>query len=261
MRDTATISTSQLRLERIWVLAKTDFVQRYYGSGLGLIWALLNPLLRIIVYYLAFTYLIYRDASADFILYLFLGLMIWQYFSENTNKGLRLLKAKKYLVQNVEINKVDIYLSSALSTSFSFFLNVVVYFIFAAFFDVQYSIRLLTLLPVFVILYLIVVGVSMLLSCVFLYFKDLQHLWDIILLVGMWSLPIFWDYNIILEEYQILLYGNPLTGLLINTRYAMLYDSPIDWMLMGYDLLYALIIVALGLLALEKFSHKAVETQ
>lgn len=261
MTQTQDISTLRLRLERIWLLAKTDFVQRYYGSGLGLVWALLNPMLRILVYYFAFTYLIFRSAEPDFILYLFLGITFWQYFAENTNKGFRLLKTKKYLIQNVEINKPDIFIASALSTTFSFFLNIIVYLLFSSFFEVSYSLRLLAIFPIFLTLFIIVLGTSMILSCLYLYLKDLQHFWDVALLGGMWALPVIWDYKILLTSYSFILYSNPLCGLLINFRYALLYDQALDWNLMAFNALYALGILGTGLISLRKFSHKSVETQ
>ena len=251
----------RLRLERIWMLAKTEFSQRYYGSGLGLVWALINPLLRITVYYFAFSYLIFRQRNPEFVLYLFLGITLWQYFAENTNKGLRVLKTKKYLLQNIETNKPDLFIATALSTAFSFFLTLSAYLICSMFFDVTYSWRVMAIVPIFLSLFLIVSGTSMVLSCLYLYMKDLQHFWDIVLLAGMWTLPVIWDYKILLTDYQFMIYSIPLTGLLINFRYAFLYDQPIDWGLMAFDFGYALIIFGFGIIALKFFSHKAVESQ
>lgn len=251
----------QPRFERIWILAKTDYIQRYYGSSLGLLWALINPIFRLMVYYFVFAFLIFRNRDPDFILYLFLGITIWGYFSENTNKGLGLLKQKKYLIQNIEMNKVDIFISSALSTSFSFFLNLIIYLGFTLVFDVNYSFNMFFAVLLFVKLYLIVIGVSMILSCIYLYVSDLKHVWDMVILLGFWTVPIFWDYNIALTQYKFLLYFNPITGIIINMRYIMLFNMPIDWMIFAYDLLYTLVILGLGFLFLKHFSHKAVEVQ
>lgn len=253
--------TIQVRIDRIWVLAKTDYIQRYYGSSLGLLWALIQPIFRILVYYFVFAFLIFRNRDPEFILYLFLGVTAWSYFSENTNKGLGLLKQKKYLIQNVEINKVDIFISSALSTSFSFFLNLLVYFGFTAFFDVPYTPHILSVFLLFITLFLIVTGVSMILSCIFLFLDDLKHLWDMIIMLGFWTVPIFWDYNIALEEYKFLLYANPMTGLIINLRYILLFGESLDLFIFLYDFGYALLLFFGGLLSLKHFSYKAVEVQ
>lgn len=257
----ATQNSIKLRFNLIWAIAKTDYVQRYYGSSLGLLWALINPIFRLLVYYVVFAYLIFRNRDPEFILYLFLGITAWTYFSENTNKGLGILKQKKYLIQNIEINKLDLFFSSAISTSFSFFLNVLIYLLFTLFFEVPYTINILGVLLLFLNLFILVIGVSMILATAFLYLNDLKHLWDMVILLGFWTVPIIWDYHIALEEYKILLYASPITGIVINLRYVLLYGESMDWLIFLYDFGYATVLFILGLFSLKHFSHKAVEVQ
>lgn len=249
----------RLRIERIWMLASTEYYQRYYGSTLGVLWALLNPLFRILIYYLAFTFLIFRDRTPDFILYLFLGITIWQYFSENTNKGVNLLKSKKYLVQNVGMKKTDIFIASSLSTSISFFLNIVIYFIIALWFDVHYSWTLLLLPLLFLNLLFLVIGIAMILSTLHLFIRDLKHIWDIALLLGFWTIPIIWDAKYVYDPYTFMLYGNPITGILINIRNILLYDANIDAQVFFLDWLYAICFILIGTWAVNRYSYKLVE--
>lgn len=253
---------SKQRLERIWMLAKTDYFQRYYGSVLGVLWAFLNPFFRVLVYYFAFTYLIYKSKDSQFILYLFSGIAIWTVFSENTSKSLRLLKSKKYLIQNIGIEKLDLFISSALSTVFSFILNIVVYLLFTLLFDVHFSWRLLVFFPLLAFnLYLLAIGVSMILSVIHLYLKDLNHLWDVILFLGFWTVPIIWNYEFVYSEYPFFLYLNPMVGILINFRFILLFDMPIDTSVFFLNYLYAFVIFGMGYWLLKKYSYKAVEMQ
>src|SRR5690606_41797756 len=114
-----------------------------------------------------------------------------------------------------------------------------------------YTLSLHDALPIslFLTLFIIVIGTSMVLSCLFLYLRDLQHLWDLVLLAGMWTIPIFWDYTIVVEKFPALLYGNPLCGVLINLRYILLYGQPVDWQLFFSNIISALALLAIGLLA------------
>jgi ABC-2 type transport system permease protein len=249
----------KLRMERISMLASTEYYQRYYGSRLGVIWAFINPLFRILIYYLAFSYLIFRNRDPQFILYLFLGITVWQYFSENTNKGISLLKGKKYLIQNVGMAKSDIFIASALSTSVSFGLNIVIYFLISFWFDVSYSFNSILVIALFVNLYLIVVGVSMILSTIHLYFSDFKHVWDLALLLGFWTVPIIWDAKYVYTTYPFMLYGNPITGILVNLRNIMLYNSPVDTTVFALDFAYALVFVIIGYSLIKRFSYKVVE--
>lgn len=249
----------KLRLERIGMLASTEYYQRYYGSKLGVIWAFLNPLFRILIYYLAFSYLIFRNRDPQFILYLFLGITIWQYFSENTNKGISLLKGKKYLIQNVGMAKSDIFIASALSTSVSFGLNILIYCLISFWFDVTFSINSLLVIALFTNLLLIVVGVSMIISTIHLYFSDFKHVWDISLLLGFWTVPIIWDSTYVYTTYPFMLYGNPITGILVNLRNVMLYDSSVDLEVFALDFAYGIVFILIGYTLINRFSYKVVE--
>ena len=82
------------RIERIWKMAHMDFIHRYYDSYLGLIWAFINPIVRMGIYYVVFTMFLTRPVD-NFAFYLFTGLVIWLYFNECTNKCLVTLKQKK----------------------------------------------------------------------------------------------------------------------------------------------------------------------
>lgn len=241
------------------MLAITEYYQRYYGSKLGVIWAFLNPLFRILIYYLAFTYLIFRNRDPQFILYLFLGITVWQYFSENTNRGITLLRGKKYLIQNVGMAKSDIFFASALSTSVSFGLNILLYWIVSLWFNVDYTASALIVIALFLNLFIIVVGVSMILSTIHLYFSDFKHVWDISLLLGFWTVPIIWDSTYVYTTYPFMLYGNPITGILVNLRNILLYNAPIDFTVFALDLLYGLLFLLIGYALMNRFSFKVVE--
>ena len=103
------------RFERIWMLGKVDFRKRYYDSKLGLVWALINPLFRLCVFYYVFTVLFERGGD-NFVLHLFSGLIFWFFFVETTKKALVIFKQKKYLIENISFNKLDLFYSLILST-------------------------------------------------------------------------------------------------------------------------------------------------
>jgi ABC-type polysaccharide/polyol phosphate export permease len=75
------------RLERIWILAKTDFKKRYYGTSLGILWALINPIFQLIIYYFVFS-VFFKNDVPNFSLYLFSGLILWMFISESNKKGM-----------------------------------------------------------------------------------------------------------------------------------------------------------------------------
>ncbi len=127
------------------------------------------------------------------------------------------------------------------------------------FFDVTYSWNILLAIPLLVILYMTVVGMSIILSVLYIFFKDLDHVWDIALLLGFWTVPIIWDQKFLYSNYEFLLYGNPVTGLLINLRNIALYNQPIDGLLFLYDVLFASAIFFAGKYVLDNYSSKIAE--
>lgn len=247
------------RFERIWILARTDFAQRFYGSSLGLLWAFLNPLFRLLVYYFVFSYLIFKQNEPIFILYLYLGLIPWMFFSEGSKRGMRLLNTKRYLLENIQLNKLDIFYSHLITLSIALAFNLITYFVFSLFFPVPYTIHLLWLPLLLACLLAVVMAVSLLLSTCYIFFLDLDHIWDIVLLLGFWTIPIIWDQRFIFEHYTFMQYVTPLTGLVINLRQVLLYGASPHWFLLIYDLLYAGVLLGGSLLIFKKFAVRAAE--
>src|SRR5690554_3875388 len=91
----------KIRLERIYLFANTDYYARYYGAKLGILWAFLNPFFQIMVYYLAFSYLIFRKSDPQFVLYLFTGIITWQFFAETTKTSINLFMRQRFILQNM----------------------------------------------------------------------------------------------------------------------------------------------------------------
>src|SRR5687767_1665844 len=84
------------KLERLWLLAKIEFKLRYYENKLGLLWALLKPIMDICIYYIVFQVVLQQNIPA-FASYLFIGLILWNFFIESTSGTVALLHTKKYL--------------------------------------------------------------------------------------------------------------------------------------------------------------------
>ncbi len=247
------------RWERVWLLAKMDFLQRYYGSSLGLLWAFLNPLARLLVYYFVFSYIIFKNQDPDFILYLFMGIIVWGFFLEMTKRGMKALEMKRYLLENVEINRHDIQLAHSFTVVFAFGFNILMYFVFCFFFDVSFGLPLLWFFPLLAILYVFSLGVSLVLSTIFIQIRDLDHIWEIVLLIGFWTVPIIWDQSFIFDHYRFMLYVSPITGELINFRDILLYNRMPHMDLLLYDLAYTVIFYLGALAFFKRFAKGAAQ--
>lgn len=246
------------RFERIWLLAKTDFKQRYYGSALGMVWALINPMFRLLIYYFVFT-VIFENRIENYALYLFSGLLLWMFFSETTKKSFTVLKRKRYLIENIQSYKLDIYISFLLANLFALIFNFGVYFLLSLVFSISYSWTVLYFPLLILNLCILVFAVSLIISVIHIYLKDIDHIWSMILIGLFWTSPIFYARSIIFEKLPILLYVNPLAGIMINVREVLIYAKPPDYFNLFYDFIYAIVLLAISLVVFNKNVHKAAE--
>jgi len=117
------------KAERIWLMAKIEFKLRYYENKMGLLWALMKPISDMLIYFVAFQ-VIMKSQIPNFVPYLFIGLIIWNYFLECSSGTIQILQTKRYLYEYTNMDKLEIYLSVVLSNFIGFLFNLVVFFVF-----------------------------------------------------------------------------------------------------------------------------------
>lgn len=246
------------RLERIWKLAQVDFQRRYYDNSLGLVWALINPLFQVVVYYLAFTILL-DNKMENYALYLFSGLLFWMFFTEGTNKGLNILKQKRYLIENIQFNKLDLFYSAILSVLMGFLFNISAYLIISLISGIPIYWQIIFLPILIANIFLLALAVSILLSTLNIYIKDIVHLWAMVILAGFWATPIFIPVSAFVDKLEFILYLNPVAGIIINAREILLYGNLPNSIFLIWGLVYTLLLYGLAIFLFNRFSHKAAE--
>jgi len=249
------------RLERIWKIAQVDFRKRYYNDRLGLLWALLNPIFQVVIYYAVFTLIFHRaiEGIEHYHLFIFSGIIFWATFRETSIKGMRILQSKKYLIENIQLNKFDLYLSNGISSLLGFLFNLFALLIISLFFGVRYSFHLIYLPVLIINVYFIAIGFGMILSVVFIYFNDINHLLDIVFLVGFWSSGIFFRGDVFKEIFPALMYLNPFIGIIVNVRNVALYDQMVDLQMLFLNLGAGILILLFGYWVVMKYSSLALE--
>ena len=246
------------KYERIWLLAKTDFKLRYNASALGLIWAFVYPLIRILIYYTVFSFVFSKEIP-NYGFYIFSGIIIWMYFQEATKRGLMVIRQKRYLLENIRFNKLDVYYASVLTSMIGFLVNLGVFIVMMIIMQMPFTWQILYY-PIFIInLLLLSLGVSLILSTINVYLKDITQIWELVLLLMFWINPIFFAKQKIFNMFPALLYANPLAGIIINSRDVLMYGKDPDWFLVGYNFMYAFVILAFGVWFFKKYFHKAIE--
>jgi len=250
---------SNNRLERIWKIAQVDFRSRYYNDRLGLLWALIKPIFEATLYYVAFKYLLNIE-QVDFGLFLFCGIVTWMAFSEGTSRSIGLLKAKSYLIENVQFEHIDLYFSHVASVFFGFIFNFCALMLIAVLMGQHLSINLLLVLPIVILsIFLITMSASMILSTLQPFLKDITHLWDMTLLAGLWVSGVFFDAKVIFEKAPEFSYVNPFIGIIINIRGVLMNNYNVNYYWLWVNLIYAFFLLGLSYIIFQKYSKLALE--
>ena len=213
----------------IWKLAKNDFKTRFAGSYLGIVWAFVQPVVTILVYWIVFekglnakAEMLADGTEAPYVLWLTAGLVPWFYFSEALSNGTTALLEYNYLVKKVvfKISILPIIKIIAATFIHGFFgLFKLLLYMAHGFFPDAYTLQLLYYS---FCLFIFVLGISYATCAVVIFFRDLTHMIAIVLQVGMWATPILWALDRVPQQYQILFKLNPMFYIVNGYRSAML---------------------------------------
>jgi len=235
-----------------------DFKRRYYNDKLGLVWALLHPLLRIAIYYYIFKY-VFQVREEDYGIFLFSGLILWMFFAEISKSGMRVFRSKRYLIESVQVKKIDLFYSQVLASFLGFLFNLASFYIIAAISGIIPTIHVLWL-PILLLQVLVIsFGASLFLAVTHLYFNDIQHAYDILILLGFWTAGIFFPPEQILAGAPWIKYVHPFLGIVDNMRNISMYGTGINWEFFWINSAAAVVILAAGLAMFYGFSHKVLE--
>ena len=227
----------------IWTLVRTDFKVRYHGTIGGFVWALLKPLTMFAMLMAVFSFLFAQDPNYK--LNLIIGLFLWDFFAEGTKAGLMSLHARGFLLTKARCPAwilVVTSISNALITLVVFSLIIVAFLTFAG---QPPSVQgTLLFLSYCVALALIVVGFSLAASVLFLRYRDLNQVWDMVVQAGFFLAPIIYPLAILPERFHIYLYVWPPTPVIEFARAALVSQQVPS--LTGHMYLAGAVVVCMG---------------
>jgi lipopolysaccharide transport system permease protein len=205
--------------ELIWNLTVVDLKNRYQNTALGFFWSLLSPLLLALVLYFVFRHLWGREQ--DFAVNLLVGIMAWQFFENGTTSSLSSIVGKSGLVTRVYIPRQILVLSNALSILINSLLTfvVLVLIIFVILGHLPVTVPLFLLIHI--IFFFFIYGAGLFLSSLFVYFRDLQQIWQVLTRVLFFASPIFYPLDIVPASIMPYYRLNPVTQFIVMYRDVM----------------------------------------
>lgn len=201
----------------IWKLAANDFKKRYAGSYLGKIWAFVQPVITVFMYWIVFdkvfqtkAQMVASGVEVPYVLYLTAGLVPWFFFSEALTGGTSALLEYTYLVKKVVFKISILPLIKVIAASFTHIFFAAVLLIIATAYGYYPTFYTLQVIYYTLCLFVLTLGICYLTSAVVVFFKDLQQIIGICLQLGMWATPILWDIHMIGPTMQKIMRINPL---------------------------------------------------
>lgn len=231
-------------------LVRTDFKLRYQGSAIGYAWSLLRPLLIFLILYVVFVnFLKIGKGIPHYPIYLLLGVVIWNFFSEMTSQSLTSIVSRGSLIRKIRIPRWIIILSSSLSALINLVLNLLVVLVFLLANHVDLHFTALWLPLILLEVYIFALGLSLFLAAAYVRFRDLSYIWEVVMQAGFYLTPIIYPIilipNLMIKKIIML---NPMSQAIQDARYAVVtHQAPTTASVFGggwYKLMpYLLVIV------------------
>ena len=206
-------------------LVITDFKLRYKGSVLGYLWTLLRPLALFAVLYVVFvSFLRFGDNIPHYPVYLLLGVVLWNYFVEVTVNGVTSIVGKGDLMRKLAFPRYVVVIAGSVSALINLAINllVVVAFVLLNGVDLTWSV---VWLPLIVFeLFVLALGMSFLLSALYVRFRDINYVWEVLMQAGFYLTPILYPLSMVEQFSEFagkLLLLNPMAQIIQDARYAL----------------------------------------
>ena len=223
---------------------KKDIGGKYKNSFLGVIWSFINPLLQICVYAIVFP-LIMRNNIENYTVFMVCGLIPWTYFSSVINRSSFVMVENGNIIKKVYFPREILPISLATSETITFLISTIIIIGFVLITGVGIS-WLIVFYPLLLLAqYVLLIGISLIVSCVTVYFRDLQHFIGVFLQLLFYGTPIVYSLETIPERFRWILNINPMTHKIEGYRdifyYGQMPDMKNIFIILGIGILVTII--------------------
>lgn len=245
-------------------LVTKDFKIKYRRSVLGVAWSVLNPLLMMIVMSIVFSTIFAQGRNGSvtpelYPLYLIVGNITFSVMSESTNQALMSIIWASSLLKKVKVHRWVFPVQKVLFSLVNFSFSLVAVALVMLFFRVVPTWHLILLPVCLLLLMCFCMGLGMMLSALAVFFRDVMHLWTVVITAWMYLTPIFWTTDYISQMahwIQVLVVVNPMYNYLQFMRDIFLFNTVPSALTFGLCVAWAILALAIGYTVFHKTEHK-----
>lgn len=244
--------------EFIKTSVKKDIGGKYKHSFLGVLWSFINPLLQIAVYAIVFP-LIIKSNIPNYTVFMVCGLIPWNYFATVINRASFTMVENGNIIKKVYFPREILPLSVVTSETVNFFISTIIILVFTLAYGMGLTPYIL-LYPIIVLVqYVLLMGISLIVSSVTVYFRDLQHFIGVILQLLFYATPIVYSMETIPENFRWILKLNPMTYIIQGFRDIFYNRQMPDLKMLGIVLILGLVLCGVGYLIFNKLQKRFAE--
>lgn len=236
-------------------LIKRDFKKKYKRSILGVWWSILSPLLMLGVLSVIFGNFFSKNTE-HYMIYLFSGQIIYNYFLESTNEGMSALSSNSNIFSKINVPKYLFLFSKNVSALINFGIILCIYLIFVVADGITINYKFLCLAYPILCLVFMNLGIGLILSAMFIFFRDIQYLYRIFTQLIMYGSAIFYTIDILPQYLQKLFYINPIFVCIDYFRSIVIYGCIPDKLIHGILFVYSFGLFIIGLYIYKKYNYK-----
>lgn len=236
-------------------LVKRDFKKKYKRTVLGMLWSVLAPLLQLAIMALVFTN-IFGRTQEYYVVYMFTGNLLFTYFRDATQGGMRSLLQNASIFSKVDVPKYMFLLSKNIQALINFGLTLIVYFIFVLAYGIKPNLSFLMLIYPIICIMVFNIGVGMVLSALYVFFRDTEYLYSVVLTLINYVSVIFYTLDSFTDQVKMLFYLNPIYAYINYFRKIVIYGQIPSLRLHLLCAFYALVMLGIGSFIYKKYNYK-----
>jgi len=238
----------------LYQLVRKDIQLKYRNSYLGVLWTLLEPLLTMMVLVLVFSKL--YNNTKDFPVYILTGRLLYSFFSTTTRSALKSVRANASMIKKVYVPKYMYPCASVLSGYIQFIISLIILVAVMVYCGITPTWHMLEAIFPLVIVFVMTMGAGLWLSTLAVFFRDLEYLWGVALMLLMYACAIFYRVETVIgENNQWLFRLNPLYAVIENFRDAI-YGNAMNLPVMLYSLIFSIVLFFSGVVVFYKNQDK-----
>ncbi|MFL8712007.1 ABC transporter permease [Clostridioides sp. GD02377] len=239
----------------LYEFVKRDIKLKYRNSFLGILWSMINPLMTMIVLTFIFSN-IFKNSIVNFPVYCLSGRLLYDFFSQSTNQSMKSITGKSSLIKKIYVPKYIYPLSKVMSTFIIFIISLIPLFLVMILTGVKFSYMNLFIVYPLVTLFIISFGIGLILATVNVFFRDMEHIYSVVLLIVMYMSAIFYSPNIVDSRFVFFMKLNPIYPAICIFRDCILNGYITSMTNIILCAFYSLIYLIIGLFIFYKKQDK-----